>query len=147
LSEDLDVDDPRLRANISSQSLHRCSIGYHPWHMSNLATKVYPCKHNQDYKQEQEECNQNCINHKVEPYKSMNNDTVRWQIWSKQNTNPDVATTAVKIEVRGCTTPRGTSNGLQHNTRPNGPTDGVAAPKQNLSANLFWWFPLIPDEF
>jgi hypothetical protein len=27
---DLDVDDPRLRTNDSSQSLHHCSVGYHP---------------------------------------------------------------------------------------------------------------------
>jgi hypothetical protein len=28
-----------------------------------------------------------------------------------------------------------------------GPTDGVAAPKQNLNADLFRRFPLTPDEF
>jgi hypothetical protein len=26
----LDVDDPRIRANKSLQSLHHCSTGYHP---------------------------------------------------------------------------------------------------------------------
>jgi hypothetical protein len=30
LSGDLDVDDLRLRANGSSQSLHHGSVGYHP---------------------------------------------------------------------------------------------------------------------
>jgi hypothetical protein len=30
LSGDLDVDDPRLRANGSSQSLYHGSVGYHP---------------------------------------------------------------------------------------------------------------------
>jgi hypothetical protein len=29
LGEDFDVDDPRLRANESSQSLHHYSVGYH----------------------------------------------------------------------------------------------------------------------
>jgi hypothetical protein len=38
-------------------------------------------------------------------------------------------------------------NGLLRDTRPNGPTDGVAAPKQNLNAGLFRRFLLTPDEF
>jgi hypothetical protein len=46
--------------------------------MSDLATKAYPCKHNQEYKQEQEECNQNYIDHEVDPHKLMNDDTVQW---------------------------------------------------------------------
>ena len=54
LSGHLDVDDPRLRANGSSQSLHHGSVGYHPWHTNDLATKAYPCKRNQEHKQEQE---------------------------------------------------------------------------------------------
>jgi hypothetical protein len=29
LDGDLDVDDPRLRVNGSSQSLHQSSVGYH----------------------------------------------------------------------------------------------------------------------
>jgi hypothetical protein len=38
-------------------------------------------------------------------------------------------------------------NGLRHDTRANGPTDGVAATKQNLNSDLFRRFPLTPDEF
>jgi hypothetical protein len=45
-----------------------------------------------------------------------------------------------------CTTPGGTPNGLQHDTWPNGPTDDVATPKQNLSVDLFRRLPLTPDE-
>ena len=63
LGEDFDVDDPRLRANESSQSLHHYSVGYHPWHTSDLATKAYPYKRNQEHKQEHEECNQNYFDH------------------------------------------------------------------------------------
>jgi hypothetical protein len=44
LGGDLDIDDPRLRANKSSQSLHHCSVGYHPGHTSDLAKKAYPYK-------------------------------------------------------------------------------------------------------
>jgi hypothetical protein len=38
-------------------------------------------------------------------------------------------------------------NGFRRDTRPNDPTDGVEAPKQNLNAELFRRFPLTPDEF
>jgi hypothetical protein len=38
-------------------------------------------------------------------------------------------------------------NGLRRDTWPNGPRDGVAAPKQNLNAELFRRFLLTPDEF
>jgi hypothetical protein len=38
-------------------------------------------------------------------------------------------------------------NGLRRDTWPNGPTDCVAAPKQNLNTELFRRFPLTPDEF
>jgi hypothetical protein len=47
----------------------------------------------------------------------------------------------IKYRLGACTTPRGTPNGLQHDTRPNNPTGDVAAPKQNLNADLFWRFP------
>jgi hypothetical protein len=77
LGRDLDVDDPRLRANGSSQSLHHCSIGYHPWHMSDLTTKAYPGKRNQEHKQEQKERNQNYIDHEVGFHKLMNDNTVQ----------------------------------------------------------------------
>jgi hypothetical protein len=65
LGGDLDVDDPRLRANGSSQSLHHYSVGYHPWHTSDLATKAYTYKRNQEHKQEQVECNQNCVDYEL----------------------------------------------------------------------------------
>jgi hypothetical protein len=51
---ELDVDELRLRTNIISQSLHHCSVGYHPCHTDDPAMKAYPCKRNQEYKQEQE---------------------------------------------------------------------------------------------
>jgi hypothetical protein len=41
------------------------------------------------------------------------------------------------VELGACTTPGGTPNGLEHDTRPNSPTDGVVAPKPNLNADLF----------
>jgi hypothetical protein len=51
---ELDVDDPRLRTNRTPQSLHHCSVGYHPCHTNELTTEAYPCKCNQEHKQEQE---------------------------------------------------------------------------------------------
>ena len=36
-------------------------------------------------------------------------------------------------------------NGLRRDTRPNGPTDGVAAPKQNLNADFFLTIPVSKD--
>jgi hypothetical protein len=52
-----------------------------------------------------------------------------------------------KYSIRACVTPGLAPNGLRRDTRPNGPIDGVAAPKQNLNAELFRRFPLTPDEF
>jgi hypothetical protein len=49
---ELDVDDLRLRTNRTSRSLHYCSVGYHPCHTNDFTTKVYPCKRNQEHKQE-----------------------------------------------------------------------------------------------
>jgi hypothetical protein len=49
---ELDVDEPRLRTNRTSQSLHHCSIGYHPCHTNDLTTRAYPCKRNQEHNQE-----------------------------------------------------------------------------------------------
>jgi hypothetical protein len=72
LGGDLDVDDPRLQANGSSQSLHQGSVGYHPLHMSDLTTKVYPCKRNQEHKQEQVEHNQTCVDYELGSHKPMN---------------------------------------------------------------------------
>jgi hypothetical protein len=129
LGEDLDVDDPRLRANRSLQSLHHYSVGYHPWHTSDHATKAYPAKRNQEHKQEQEERNQNCIDHEVGSHKPMNDDTVRWQIWSKKNPNPNLVMSDVKIGVRGVHNSWRYPNGLQYDTRAKSPTDGVTIPK------------------
>jgi hypothetical protein len=58
-----------------------------------------------------------------------------------------VAATDDKIEVRSVHNPWGTLNGLQHDTRPNNPTNGVATPKWNLNADLFQRLSLPPDEF
>jgi hypothetical protein len=41
---ELNVDEPRLRTNKTLQSLHQCSVGYHPCHTDDLAMKAYPCK-------------------------------------------------------------------------------------------------------
>jgi hypothetical protein len=73
--------------------------------MSDLTMKAYPCKHNQEHKQEQEKHNENYIDYEVGSHKPMNDDIVRWHIWSKQNSNPNVAATAGKIEVRGVRDP------------------------------------------
>ena len=53
------------------------SVGYHLLHTSDLATKAYPCKRNQEHKEDQEERNQNCIDHEVGSHKTINDDTVR----------------------------------------------------------------------
>jgi hypothetical protein len=42
--------------------------------MSDFAMKAYPCKRNQ----EQEECNQNCVDYELGSHKLMDDDTVRW---------------------------------------------------------------------
>jgi hypothetical protein len=72
---DLDVDDPRLRTNRTPQSLHHCSVGYHPCHTNDLATKAYPCKRNQKHKQEQE-MQSNRLDYEMGSHKPMNGDTV-----------------------------------------------------------------------
>jgi hypothetical protein len=73
--------------------------------MSDLTMKSYPCKHNQEHKQELEVHDQNYIDHEVGSHKPMNGETVRWQIWYKQNPNPNVVVVANKIEVRGIRDP------------------------------------------
>jgi hypothetical protein len=70
---ELDIDDPRLRTNRTPQSLHHCSIGYHPCHINDLTTKAYPCKRNQKHKQEQE-MQSNRLDSEVESHKPMNGD-------------------------------------------------------------------------
>jgi hypothetical protein len=66
LGGDFDVDDPRLQANVSLQSLHRCSID-HPCHTSDLASKTYPCKCNQEHKLKDQKGNQRVV--ELEPIK------------------------------------------------------------------------------
>jgi hypothetical protein len=73
--------------------------------MSELTTKAYPCKLNQEHKQEQEEHNKNHVDYEVGSHKPMNDDTVRWHNCSKQNSNYDVAAAANKIKVRGVQKP------------------------------------------
>jgi hypothetical protein len=46
--------------------------------MSDLAKNTYPCKCNQEHKQEQEEHNQNCVDHGLGSHKPMNDNIVRW---------------------------------------------------------------------
>jgi hypothetical protein len=55
----------------------------------------------------------------------MNGDTIGGQNESKLNINPNVVAGADKIEIRGIKNPGGTPNGLQHDTRVNGPKYGV----------------------
>jgi hypothetical protein len=134
------VDDPRLRANISSQSLHHCSIGYHPWHMSDLTTKVNTYWRKQEHKQEQEQHNQNCTDALITRWVLTN----RWTMIlfdDKYNLSKTQTLMSwqllLKWRLGVCTTRGGTPNGLQHNIWPNTPTDGVSSPKQNLSADCF----------
>jgi hypothetical protein len=70
--------------------------------MSDLTKKAYPFKLTQEHKHEQEH-NQNCVNYEVGSHKLMNDDIVQWQ--NKQNTNPNLAVAANKIEVMGVHNP------------------------------------------
>jgi hypothetical protein len=72
---ELDVDEPRLQMKRTSQSLHYYSIGYHPCHTNDLATKAYPCKRNQEHKQEQG-MQSNKLDYKMGSHKPMNGDIV-----------------------------------------------------------------------
>jgi hypothetical protein len=49
--------------------------------------KSYPCKRNQEHKQEQKRRNQTSIDHEVGSHKLMNNDTVQRHIESKAKPN------------------------------------------------------------
>jgi hypothetical protein len=73
---ELNVDEPRLQTNRSSQSLHHCSISYHPCCKDDLATKAYPYKRNQEHKQEQV-MQSNKLDYEMGSHKLMNGDTVR----------------------------------------------------------------------
>jgi hypothetical protein len=141
LGGDLNVDDSRFWANGSSQTLQDCSVVYHPWHTSDFAGKAYPCKHNQEHKQEQEECNQDYVDYELGSHKLMNNNIVRWHIWYKKTPNLIVAMGVANIEFRGVQVPWTWYTGQQPKI------DSVATPKHNLDANLFRWFPLTSDEF
>jgi hypothetical protein len=72
---ELDVDEPRLRMNRTSQSPQHCSIAYHTCHMNDLAMKAYPCKRNQEHKQEQE-MQSNKLDYEMGSHKPTNSDTV-----------------------------------------------------------------------
>ena len=54
---------------------------------------------------------------------------------------------ATNYRVLGITPPGRTPNGPKHDTRSNGPKDGVAAPWQILDTDLFRRFLLIPKGF
>jgi hypothetical protein len=73
--------------------------------MSGLATKAYPCKHNQEHKQEQVERNQSCVDYELGSHKPMNNELFddRYDLSKTPNTNMAVA--AVKIELKGVHNP------------------------------------------
>jgi hypothetical protein len=54
----------------------------HEW-PRHLATKAYPCKRNQEHKEERKEHNQNCIDYKLGSHKPMNDiktQTLMWQL-------------------------------------------------------------------
>jgi hypothetical protein len=72
---ELDVDEPRLRMNRTSQSLHHCSVGYHSCHTNDLAMKAYPCKPNQEHKQGQE-MQSNKHDYEMGPHKPTNDNTI-----------------------------------------------------------------------
>jgi hypothetical protein len=56
LSGDLDVDDPRLWMNDTSQSLHHCYVRYKPMRTQlELDKKDNSCKCNWEHKHEQED--------------------------------------------------------------------------------------------
>jgi hypothetical protein len=143
---ELDVDDPRLRTNRTSQSLHHYSIGYPPCHMNDLATKAYPCKRNQEHKQEQE--------------MQTNNLITRWGLtnrWTatlfgdRLNLNKTQSLKwrwlLNKKDLGVCKSPRRNPNGFQHDTWASGPKDGDAAPWQILDVHLFPRFPSTQKEF
>jgi hypothetical protein len=73
---ELNVDEPRLRMNRTSQSLHHCSVGYHSSHTDDLAMMAYPCKRNQEHKQEQE-MQSNKLDYEMGSHKPMNGDPIR----------------------------------------------------------------------
>ena len=54
---------------------------------------------------------------------------------------------AANYRVLGITPLDALPNGPKHDTRSNGPKDGVVAPWQILDADLFRRFPLIPNSF
>jgi hypothetical protein len=72
----LNVNEPRLQMIGTSQSLHHCSVGYHPCHTDDFTTKAYPCKRNQEHKQEQEMQSKK-LGYKMGSHKPMNGDTAR----------------------------------------------------------------------
>jgi hypothetical protein len=125
---ELDVDDPRLRTNWTSQSLQHCSVGYHPYHTNDLATKAYPCNCNQEHKQKQK-MQSNKLDYEMGSHKPKNGDTVQWQIDSKQNPKTLMWRWLLYIKYYGtCKSSGRNPKGFQHGTWANGPTDGETAP-------------------
>jgi hypothetical protein len=72
---ELNVDEPRLRTNRTLPSLHHCSIGYHPFHMDDLAMVAYPCKRNKKHRQEQD-MQSNKLDHNIGSHKPINGNTI-----------------------------------------------------------------------
>jgi hypothetical protein len=89
----------------------------------------------------------NKLDYEMESHKPMNGDTVRWQIESKQNPIPKMVIATEQKGVRGVQAPGCNSNGLQHGTRANVPTDGDTTPWQILDVHLCRWFPSTQKEF
>jgi hypothetical protein len=73
--------------------------------MSDLSTKAYPCKRNQEHKQEHEERNENCIDHKVRSHKPMTVTLFHDRYDLSKTPNPNMVGIADKIEVRGMCDP------------------------------------------
>ena len=70
--------------------------------------------------------------------------------WGNQELNKTQTlrrVTAVIYRVLDVTPLDAPPNGPKHDTRSNGPKDGVAVPWQILDADLFWWFPLVLKVF
>jgi hypothetical protein len=133
---ELDVDEPRLRMNKPSQSLHHCSVGYHPCHTDDLTMKLIPAIAIKNTSKNRR-CNQT-------------NLITRWGLTNRWTTtlfddrlNLSKTQSLIwrrllnKKELGACKSPGHNPNGFQHGTRASGPTDGDIALWQILDAHLF----------
>ena len=59
--------------------------------------KAYPCKRNQEHKQERAERNQNCVEHELGSHKLMNDELFDERYDLSKTPNPNVVAAAVKI--------------------------------------------------